>query len=75
MGTTKSSNAWYESLLARGLVIEILSPDGWDKNNLSKSFLEKIDFNEFQQRLLSSTIYTNDTKKLIKVLKEFIILN
>lgn len=67
----KSSNDWYEELIHEGIIIEIIHPSGWDKNNLSKSFLEKISIQEFGKRLIQSDIYCLDLPKLYTFLSQF----
>ena len=53
----KTSAEWLKSDCPE---ITILDPDGWDRKNYEYSFnIEKVDFEEFQQRLVESTCMRN----------------
>lgn len=61
-GHKKSSMEWLSEPEFEG--IEIISPDGWDKNFGTHSFHnEKITKEEFEQRLLKSELYFKKKKK------------
>ena len=38
--------------------ITVLDPDGWDRSNYEESWAEKISEEEFQRRLMMSTVMT-----------------
>lgn len=53
----KTSKAWYEFIKVCKVPIEILDPDGWDRNNFNYSFnIEEISNKEFYNRLTNSSI-------------------
>lgn len=55
----KTSQEWLESIDPKHK-LKILDPDGWDRNNYEFSFNEeKIEKEEFDKRLGSSTIQCN----------------
>lgn len=54
MSKLKTSNEWYEEERDKYVIID---PDGWDRRNYEYSFYEeKIDKDEYNHRLLASTI-------------------
>ena len=55
----KTSNDWYQVVKDK-FGIELMDPDGWDRQNFQFSFfIEKIDSNEFIDRLEISTLKFN----------------
>ena len=50
--TKKTSKEWI-----KGTGYKVIDPDGWNRSNFDYSFnKEKITFNEFNRRLLASTV-------------------
>lgn len=55
----KTSKEWHE-ILKEKCKVEIIDPDGWDRQNFNFSFnVEKIDSTEFINRLELSTLKFN----------------
>jgi len=55
----KTSEEWNKQIQGE---ITILDPDGWDRKNFQFSWHEElIDKNEFQKRMFSSTIESNQS--------------
>lgn len=55
----KTSNEWYQ-IVKEQFGIQLLDPDGWDRQNFQFSFfVDKIDSNEFINRLELSTLKFN----------------
>jgi hypothetical protein len=55
--TKKTSKEWI-----KGTGYKVIDPDGWNRSNYDYSFnKEKITFNEFNKRLMASTVALKPT--------------
>ena len=53
-GETMTAEQWLATPYFQNYTV--LDPDGWDRKNFDVSWNEKIDRDEFQRRLMQSTI-------------------